>query len=791
MSREGSRLTSRTTGLLSRSLDERRRAFQAEARGLPTLSRLAEGIAQPTLGIGLVVAAIFAVACTFVAVWSRSQPLTPVGRVMNDTRLVRVDRIETYDDALTRQQRDRERMRTPRVFVIDDSAIEDLVGAIENLPAAVKDVTDAAAVPQPIIDRFGTLDQESLDALRMIARDEVSSRLWKQNVASLRSLLRTRPMLDSQTYQRETLDTARIRIITGIEQGQEVSLIGRTDELVNADDPAAVRRTITPLVESAGFPQRVRGLVVGRLERQHRATATFDAAATNRDQAAAAGAVALVMTVTARGETIYERGDELTSSQAALVRAEAAQYQKSLFWWQRWLGYATTFLACAGVTTALAGYSVLFAPRIKRRAARMVGVAVVLLMLLAAACAGAVLAPQFMMTLAVLPTVFVAVLMAIGYDRRTALAFALLHGLLVCLCLQQGVEMMAIITTGVGCVVSTLKEVRDRTSLVRTSLFTGLGLMLATVVFGLLDRPVLRESIRELGTDALLTGAGTLVVGGLTLFVLPVIERAFNVTTGLTLSELRDPKQPLLRELQMRAPGTYTHSLNVAALSESAAEAIGADSLLTYVGALYHDVGKMNKPEYFVENQQGGPNRHDKLSPAMSLLIVVGHVKDGMELAREFRLPAKVQHFIESHHGTTLVEYFYHRAKKQAQARALIEGEEDAEDLIPDEYEYRYAGPRPRTKEAAILMIADACESAARAIGEPTPAKIESLVRDIANRRLRDGQFDDCELTLKELATIADAVARSLTSMHHARVQYPGPTSEEPQTQVAAVGAAK
>jgi hypothetical protein len=791
-------LTTRTTGLLSRSLDERRRAFQAEARGLPTLSRLAEGISHPTLGIGLVVALVFALACTGIAVWTRSRPLTPVGRVMSDTRLVRVDRIETYDEALTRQQRERERMRTPRVFVVDDSAIGDLVGAVEELPEALRDVADVSGVAQPLIDRFGELDQGALDALRMIAKDEVSSRLWKQNAASLRALLRTRPLLDSQTYQRETLDAARIRIVAkggpaadGAEPGPDFSVVGRTDDLVNVDDAASVRRAVSPLIEAAGFPSRVRPIVLTRFERQHRATAAFDAAMTNHDQAEAANAVAPVMTLTARGEAIYERGDVLSSSQAALVQAEAQAHDASLAWWQRWLGRGATFLACAGVTAALAGYAVLFAPRIKRRAARMVGVAVILGVLLAAACVGCVLAPQFAMTLGVLPTVFVAVLMTIGYDRRTALALALLHGLLVCLCLQEGVGMMAVITTGVALVVSTLKEVRDRTSLVRTSVFTGLGLMLATVVFGLLDRPIMRESMRDLAVDAVLTGAGTLVVGGLTLFVLPLIERAFNVTTGLTLSELRDPKQPLLRELQMRAPGTYTHSLNVAALAETAAESIGADSLLTYVGALYHDVGKMNKPEYFVENQQGGQNRHDRLSPAMSLLIVVGHVKDGMELAREFRLPARVQHFIESHHGTTLVEYFYHRARKQAQARALVEGEEDAEDLVPDEYEYRYPGPRPRTKEAAILMIADACESAARAVGEPTPAKVESLVREIATRRLRDGQFDDCELTLKELATIADSISRSLTSMHHARVQYPGPAGEEPRTQVAAVGAAK
>jgi cyclic-di-AMP phosphodiesterase PgpH len=269
-------------------------------------------------------------------------------------------------------------------------------------------------------------------------------------------------------------------------------------------------------------------------------------------------------------------------------------------------------------------------------------------------------------------------------------------------------------------------------------------------------------------------------VGGFILFLLPVIERAFNVTTGMTLVDLRDPKQPLLKELQFRAPGTYNHSLNVAAVAEAAADAIGCDSLLTYVGALYHDVGKMNKPEYFVENQVGSTNKHDKLSPAMSLLVVVGHVKDGMELAREFELPSKIQQFIEGHHGTTLVEFFYHRARQQA-LKGKDGQELDPEDTyVPDEFEYRYPGPKPRTKEVAILMVADAVESAARAMTDPTPSRIDALVRTIANKRLLDGQFDDCELTLKELHIIVESISRTVTSMYHGRIAYPTGEVERP-----------
>ena len=232
----------------------------------------------------------------------------------------------------------------------------------------------------------------------------------------------------------------------------------------------------------------------------------------------------------------------------------------------------------------------------------------------------------------------------------------------------------------------------------------------------------------------------------------------------MTLAELRDPKQPLLRQLQQMAPGTYNHSLQVANIAEAAAEAIGASGLLVYVGAMYHDIGKLNKPEYFIENQSGGDNKHEKLSPAMSLLVIIGHVKDGVELAREYRLPRAIIQFIESHHGTTLVEFFYHAAK----TRAADEGERPV-----DEITFRYPGPKPRTKEAAILMLSDAVESATRSMSEPSPGQIEHLVHSLARKRLDDGQFAHCDLTFDELHRIEEAIISRMCAIHHGRIAYP------------------
>jgi hypothetical protein len=263
------------------------------------------------------------------------------------------------------------------------------------------------------------------------------------------------------------------------------------------------------------------------------------------------------------------------------------------------------------------------------------------------------------------------------------------------------------------------------------------------------------------GTLVLFTGVA---VGMFVQAILPSIERIFKVTTAIKLRELNDASHPLLQRLAQAAPGTYQHSLRLADITEAAAEAIGANGLMCRVGAMYHDIGKMNKPLYFIENQGGGPNRHNKLSPAMSVLIIVGHVKDGSELAREYGLPPVLRHFIESHHGTTLVEFFFNAARQQREAQ---------DQPAPTEFEFRYPGPKPQTKEAAILMLGDAVESACRTLAEPTPARLEQLIHKMAQKRLLDGQFDESNLTLAELHRIEQAFTKTLCAVYHGRIAYP------------------
>jgi len=250
-------------------------------------------------------------------------------------------------------------------------------------------------------------------------------------------------------------------------------------------------------------------------------------------------------------------------------------------------------------------------------------------------------------------------------------------------------------------------------------------------------------------------------------FGIAPLERPFGVTTHMSLLELADTNRPLLKRLVMEAPGTFTHSLHVSHLAESAAEAIGADALVARIASYYHDIGKIRRPHFFIENQNV-ENVHDRMNPTLSALVITSHIKDGFDIAKESRIPKVILDVIAEHHGTSLVQYFYHQATGEQEPSTALE------------QQFRYPGPKPQTKEAAVVMLADAVEAASRGLSKPTPAKIETLVNRIVADKLRDGQLDECELTFKELSKITDCFVRTITSIMHARIEYPdGPNGED------------
>jgi len=319
--------------------------------------------------------------------------------------------------------------------------------------------------------------------------------------------------------------------------------------------------------------------------------------------------------------------------------------------------------------------------------------------------------------------------------------------------------------------VYTVRDIKHRTQIFRSLVFIFLGYGLVIVALGFERFAPLDTVVAEL-TFAL---SNAIVSPVLTYGLLIFFERVFRVTTDLTLLELSDFNQPLLRRLSEEAPGTFHHSITMGSLAEAAAEAIGANAILARVGTYYHDIGKVLKAEYFAENQTRGKSRHGRLSPRMSALIIASHVKEGVELARQHGIPQEVLDFIPQHHGTTRISFFYDKALKLAAAKDNPKYEVREED-------FRYPGPKPQTKETGILMLADTVEASARALEDPSPEKLETLIDNLMKSRFMDGQLDECELTLRDLSKIKEAFLKILVGIHHGRVEYPKeePTVEAP-----------
>jgi len=361
-----------------------------------------------------------------------------------------------------------------------------------------------------------------------------------------------------------------------------------------------------------------------------------------------------------------------------------------------------------------------------------------------------------------IPLLLFAMTFGIAFHRDVALVLAMSAAGIVAMTGGEGLGEFIILTGTAASAVLQLSQIRTRSKLIRVGIISGVTAFLLTLGMSLFDEQPLGQTVL---IAAGRNGLWTLLTGFLMTGLLPYVERVFGVLTDISLLELGDASHPLLQELVRRAPGTYNHSINVASLAEAAAETIGARGLMVRVGAYFHDIGKMLKPDYFIENQGLQANRHENLLPAMSTLIIIAHVKDGADLARQHHLPEAIIDFVEQHHGTTLVEYFYRRANQQ-QSKADPEAGE-----VP-ENSYRYPGPKPQTIEAAVLMLADSVEGASRTLVEPTPSRLENLVEQIAMNKLMDGQFDECGLTLQQLRQIEDSLIKSLTAVYHGRVKY-------------------
>ncbi|MBU5321462.1 HDIG domain-containing protein [Sarcina sp. JB2] len=357
-----------------------------------------------------------------------------------------------------------------------------------------------------------------------------------------------------------------------------------------------------------------------------------------------------------------------------------------------------------------------------------------------------------------IPLACTPILLTLLLNYRISLVVSITNIILMAVAVSFNTEIiiLAIVSVIVGA--TFLKKMQQRNDIVYSCIYIAIlnGVMTLSI------SALVTSNLKEILLDTAFILVGSLLSGILSTGLLPFFESMFDIVTNVKLLELSNPNNPLLKKLLMEAPGTYHHSVIVANLAEVATEAVGGNALLARIGAYYHDIGKTKKPYFFKENQLGKENPHDDITPELSKLLIISHVKDGLELAREYKLPKVIQDFIPTHHGKTLVKYFYLTAKNNA---------ENPDDI--KEEDYMYPGPKPKTKEQCILMLADSVEAAVRSINNPTKEKIENMVDNIVKDKLSSGQLDDSQLTISDVKKIKKCFLKTLNGIYHERIEYP------------------
>jgi len=347
---------------------------------------------------------------------------------------------------------------------------------------------------------------------------------------------------------------------------------------------------------------------------------------------------------------------------------------------------------------------------------------------------------------------------------------------------REAVIHYAVMSLMCGIVVVVLSEkVRRRSSLLRAGVYASVTILVLAVMYGMILIPESNSDWSDIGQKCGSALGASMLIAMIVSGLLPALESMFGVTTDISWLELSDLNHKLMKRLQLEAPGTFHHSMVVASLAESAAESIGANAPMCRVCSYFHDIGKLNKPEYFIENQ-GDENPHDGLTPTMSALVIIAHVKDGVDLAVKNKLNPLIIDVIKEHHGNSLVYYFYHKANEQKREEEgkVDKGLAKAEDVTKvNEKNFRYPGPTPSSKESGIISIADAVESASRTLRKPTPSKIRAMVDEIVMKRVSEGQLDECKLSMYELKQVRDSFSSTLRSMLHSRIDYPKEQEKE------------
>lgn len=740
------------------------------------LAKRTEGLLSPAVARWIILFASSALAAILLSRGSDSisSRVYEPGQVAEQTIKAR-DTYRILDKEVTAQRRDEAAQQVRSVYRADTAMIPDVVDRMKAAFSGARDELAAPASPDGEA-------RESLARKRFAQElgDDVSHDVVEQ--------------LESSQYSPE-LESATLRLLSGLaaqliaqplpagdrKAGITVLYVRRevdreqvfqnTDTILQLDDVPTRLATLaeTQLVDA---PPKVRATAVALASSVVRANLTPDLVETEARRKRAREAVAQVYLVVQKGRIIIEAGHEVTAGQLKILEAIQADSAGQRAPKYRFLGL---FILAAGVF----GGMYFFGSRFTRRAPTdpkdltMLASLVVLGLLFAKVVfwisqlpgPGGPIPVEAWPFLVPIPAVVM--MSALLFSAEVAAFVAVTVALLAAQMFEGSLAAMTAYFLASIAAASALETPRQRLDVFKAG-GVAAGATVAVVAAFLFTSgaPIGgREFWRLMGAEVTAGLAGTTLAAIIAIGAVPAYEW-LGYVTNFSLLELGSLNQPLLRELNLRAPGTYNHSVAVGSLAEAAAEAVGANHLFARVACYYHDIGKMRKPLYFIENQQGGENRHDKLSPSMSALIVEAHVKDGYEMALAHGLPKPIADIIPQHHGTRLISFFYNRARQLAE-----EAGEDPDSVM--ETEYRYEGPKPQTREAGIIMLADGCEAATRSIADPTPARIEGMIRRVFNMVWTDGQLDECDLTLRDLGVIAASFKKSLLAIHHHRVAYP------------------
>ena len=485
---------------------------------------------------------------------------------------------------------------------------------------------------------------------------------------------------------------------------------------------------------------------------------TKDAVATREAEDAAMEAVTPVQVTVRSGEKLVSRGSVVTAEQVEALQALGLHNEYSVL-----TPYLGLLLLAAVVLTLLFLYLRLYQPQVYGKTSSMLlfGVVFILFLLLCKLISLISFSDSSEVSLLIgylLPVPAASLLLAVLLNRETAIFVTLCLSVFVGVIMDGSLAYSVVAMAGGAAAVITAAHLNQRSQFVGASMWITLANLLLICALGMLWR----SSYSAIAVGALFGLINGLLSAILAMGILPFLESAFHVTTVIRLLELSNSNHPLLKRMMTEAPGSYNHSILVGNLAEAAADAIGADALLVRVASYYHDIGKLKRPHFYIENQRPGENPHDKLQPALSAMIITSHVTDGIKMLREARFPEEIIDIVEQHHGNSLVSFFYHKAKEAA--------------LDPDEIkeeDYRYKGRRPQTKEAALVMLADSVQAAIQALQSGDPQAIENRVREVINGKIASDQLADCPLTFRDLEAVVQSFLTVIAGMNHHRISYP------------------